>query len=246
MAQKSSRGSGKTVNYFGINKDGYLYRRTDKDNPDKITIKLDDGRVFYHELFTATEMGYITQFGLREIKFKNGSGKKVLRIAIESEDLVDVVDLSIKTQAGRLHPRLRVLAQIAPNIDFNAKYSLSPEKRKSDDGYAPKGLFFNDENGGFVRFKHFFGEKGDIPGYEEVISLGETVRDYSKQDNYLNDILTAQIERFNNESKHKFQSGKNRDDWNPSEDSAPPQRMEVNTKVDVPSSPMPSDDDLPF
>lgn len=193
------------VTYFRVDSDGYIYLRSATPQEGyKEYFNRDGVSLGYKKIFSATDDGKISFLGVRTAEFDTGKVEYV-SVSIKNGDNVESVQFPLLTQKGGLSSYAKALAQVLPNIDFNARYSLSFDKRKDDAGYTIKNIYFNQADVQdtpavpiFHRYKNKAGDNGgDIPNMEQTTGLGGKVNwDTSKQDNFLYASLMEQIERF--------------------------------------------------
>lgn len=196
------------VNYLSINKDGYLYKKSDEtayneakaNNQDfiqKVTLK--DGRVVYHEIFDGgTDDGYLDYLGIKEVEYSDGKQKQLVMV-VKGDQESDMIMLPLFRSNGALNLYAKHIACILPNMDYSKRINIVPSTKKNDKGYTIQNVFINyvDEKDSFVQLAHKYGDKGDIPSSEIVKAVdGTEKRDFTKQDNYLYNILVEEIKRF--------------------------------------------------
>lgn len=207
----AKRGNTNKINFLGVNKDGYLYKKTDeaaynesKEQGLNNVIKYEDkeGKVYYHDVFTqGTEDGYISHMGIREANFPNGVKQKQFYISVKGKAETDSISFSLYNTKGNLNNYVKHFACVLPNLDYSRKVNIVPSTKKDERGFVDQTVFINykdtDDNE-FVRLAHKYGDDGDIPAVEKEEGIdGKSVSNFKKQDKYLYGILTQEIERFN-------------------------------------------------
>lgn len=193
------------VTYFKVDSDGYIYERSPIAKEGyKEYFDRDKKLLGYKKIYSATDDGKINFVGIHTAEFDNGKVEYV-SVSIKNGDNVENVQFQLLNTKGRLSNYAKALAQVLPNVDFSQNFSLSFDKRKDDQGYTIKNIYFNQSDKPdtpAVPIAHKYKNRaddngGDIPGMEQTEGLGGKVTwDTSKQDNYLYASLKAQIERF--------------------------------------------------
>ena len=199
--------SNSNVTYFKVDSEGYIYLTSKTPQAGyKEYFNRENVSLGFKKVFSATDDGYISYIGVRTAEFDTGKVEYVA-VSIKNGDSIESVQFPLLTQKDKLSNYAKALAQVLPNIDFSKKYSLSFDKRKDDNGYTIKNIYFNQtdlKDTPAVPIFHKYKNKednngGDIPGMEQFVGLGGKVSwDTSAQDNFLYASLMEQIERFKN------------------------------------------------
>ena len=193
------------VTYFKVDSDGYIYERSPIEKEGfKAYFDRENKLLGYKKIYSATDDGKINFIGVHTADFPTGKVDYV-SVSIKNEDNVENIQFQLLNSKGKLSNYAKALAQVLPNINFDETFSLSFDKRKDEQGYTIKNIYFNQADKTdtpAVPIAHKYKNRaddngGDIPGMEQVEGLGGKVTwDTSKQDNYLYNSMMAQIERF--------------------------------------------------
>lgn len=193
------------VTYFKVDSDGYIYERSPIEKEGfKAYFDRENKLLGYKKIYSATDDGKISFVGVHTADFPTGKVDYV-SVSIKNGDSIENVQFQLLNTKGRLSNYAKALSQVMPNVNFDENFSLSFDKRKDEQGYTIKNIYFNQTDKPdtpAVPIAHKYKNRaddngGDIPGMEQVEGLGGKVTwDTSKQDNYLYNSLMAQIERF--------------------------------------------------
>lgn len=177
-------GSGKT--YVQV-VDGKLAIRTNKGADGAVervlTKGVNEGKLIYEQHFQFID-GKIT--GLTyEVKPVFGASIKV-----EIDDKY-IVSVPFKSSMKR-----NLVSQL-PNIDFSLPLRINVFLDKEN---AKKNVMLVYQNNEMVKFAHTKTDPNGLPQPVETIILGEKKLDYTKVEEFLYNVLMAQIARFNEEN----------------------------------------------
>lgn len=187
MAEKYGNNKNKT--YLSINKDGFLYSKSNEGDKDATKVLGNKGEVYYHVLYKSTDKGLITNIQITEDR---GFGKR-FQISIESGDNLDIISVPLLQVNGQLNNYVRAFTQLLPNIDFSKEYKIAPNRKKNDKGYVYKNLYVNYDDT-FVKNAI---EREDLPEIrvKDKVGGGKTY-DTTDLDNFLFKKLEGQIKRL--------------------------------------------------
>lgn len=188
------------INYLKINIEGLLYLGSKVEKEGYKPVKLQNDRIVYHKTFASTDDGYLDYLGITEKEF-DGKKIKQLVLTIKGEKESDSISVDLFKSNGAMEDYVKNLATLLPNLDFSKSINIVPSRKKNDRGYVDRAFFINytgeQGDGSFVKFAHKFGKEGNIPPAEKKTKVDGTVSyDFTEQDTYLYNILTAEIERF--------------------------------------------------
>ena len=192
----------RNATYLSINKDGYLYQKsnTPKEGWDEIT--LDSGAKTYHKTYTSTDDGFIDFLSIDKRDFATGE-VEIVSISVKSGEETDKISFQLFKNNGGLSDYAKGLALVLPNLEYARQLNVSPSRKRNDKGYLNRFLFINYVDGNepkYPEFAHKFktknNQEGDIPSAEKESKMGKDTWNFEKQDEFLYKVLLDEIARF--------------------------------------------------
>lgn len=183
--------------FLKINRYGELYQKAEATTPGAVKITTNDGKEYYHIVVKNTIKGkpsiYRSEFEV------NGGKVYSFNIALEaSNGDKDVISIPFYTSKGGLNPYIQSVVLALYEADNSLEYSVSPSKKVNDRGYLIRNIFFNDNEGGYLKNTKELYES--IPFGEKKESMGKTVWDFTERDNKVyemfEDIVKRQREEY--------------------------------------------------
>lgn len=240
-----------TTKYLKINGKGELYEsaKTATEGFTRVEMNIaGKDRVFYHKLYKAFS-GKVTYMGIRDCEY-DGRKWKEFRLGMQDEDQKVSISMPLKTQKGNLTDYLKsfacVMETLVENPDMEVTFSPYAKKQvneKTGKEYTKQGIYISDNSkdrdNNLINFRHKFGT--DIPNMEKKESMGDVTYDYTKQDEYLFNI----IEESCNKAKdvYKSSTADTASENSNNESNSPSSSKAKTSSVSVDSS---DEDDLPF
>lgn len=170
------------------------------------------GVTYYHKQYSRTAFGKVVWIDIHNAKF-DGREIPMFRVAIKPEEGGrECVSAPLYNSTGTgLNQIVKGIITLLPNLDVTADYAIAASRKEYTraDGTPNYNIsvFFNFENESgeqdFIRsaisYRSETNPDGEIPPAEKVKKLGKESWDFSKQDEYLLEVLNEQIARIKSE-----------------------------------------------
>ena len=243
MAQESTQQNGKKTN-LSIDQNGKLYEYSKEPQDGFVEHKSTSGKVSYRKYYRTTDAGKICYLAINKRDYVKGEVEAVV-IGIAGEDNTDFITFDMRKGATtNLSDYTKYLARVLGDMDFSQKYTLSPNTKKNEAGYLLRDFFVNpiDDAGEQLPFIKPTLTFSDIPKMEKREAQGKTINDFTKQDDFLYDVLMKQFARF---AAYKAANRTSA----PDVDTTHAQEADVKPTGKAKAAPVPveaGDEDLPF
>lgn len=135
--------------YLRIDSNGYICEAVkEEDKNDKCVPNINpvtNQQNGYKMLYSYGITGYLDAFGITQIKNSQGVDVKAVLLSLRDyeENEKYIFTFPIFGNNGRLHRYVQTFLQIYPNIDISRMLKFNAARRKSDEKYAPSGLFIS-------------------------------------------------------------------------------------------------------
>jgi len=109
---------------------------------------------------------------------------------------IEIDDKYILSVPWKSSMKRNIVSQL-PNVDFSSQVRINAFSDKTD---AKRNVLLVKQNGENVKFQHTKDEPNGLPLPVETVELGKKKLDYKKVEEFLYNVLQAQIGRFNEEN----------------------------------------------